>query len=277
MAMETFVFAHQRGRYLENCLRSADAVGWPGPLTIIDDGSTDRASRRVLRAAEREGHRVIRQDGGTRGAWGGLQRNMGLALDLAEGPATLFIQDDLQFVRSVSEDELARITTLVNDPAASPFLAPFFHMESWTESMKPGAFRWDERAQVHVRTPENRFEGFSDVAILSPSRLRAAGWDPRFVEKEASPRAVELFGPMRSLHDPFIVFVPYPHAPRHRLRRRLKERKRRRTPAAVRLMTPAEVERMRASTTERLPFATEHLQLVSRRRERLLGTTFWSH
>jgi glycosyltransferase involved in cell wall biosynthesis len=275
--VETFLFAHQRGHYLANCLASAEAVRWPGPITIIDDGSTDRASRRVLAAAERAGHRVIVQAGRVQGTWGGLQRNMGLALELAEGPATLFLQDDLQFVRPVEDDEIARIVDLVNDPAASPFLAPFFHMESWTESKREGTFRWDPVARVHVRTELNRFQGFSDVAILSPARLRAAGWESRHVEKSASPVAVELFGPMRGLPDPFIVFVPYPYAPRHPLRRRLRDRKRRRTPSAVHIMTPEEVQRMRSAPSGRLPFATEHLRLVSSRRERLIGTTHWSH
>lgn len=196
---------------------------------------------------------------------------------MAEGPATLFLQDDLQFVRPVGDDELERFVMLVNDPGASPFLGPFFHMESWSESMKEGAFRWDPVYRLHVRTEVNRFQGFSDVAILSPQRLRDAGWDPQYVEKEASPRAVAQFGPMRSLSDPFIVFVPFPYAPRRSLRRRLKDRERRRTPSAVRIMTPAEVERLRAAPSERLPFATQHLRLVSPRRERMLGTTYWSH
>lgn len=275
--METFVFAHQRGRYLENCLRSADDVGWPGPITIIDDGSTDRVSRRVLRVAEEDGHRVIRQPGGVRGIWGGLQHNMGVALRMAKGPATLFLQDDLQFVRRVDAGELERMTRLVNDPDLSPFLGPFFHMQSWSESVRDGAYRWDPVHRVHVRTEQNRFQGFSDVAILSPSRLLAAGWDSSNVEKQASPIAVERFGPMMSLHDPFIAFVPFPYAPRHSLRRRLKERRRRPTPARLQLMTRAEVERMRAAPTDRLPFATEYLRLASPRKERLLGTTYWSH
>jgi len=46
---------------------------------------------------------------------------------------------------------------------------------------------------------------------------------------------------------------------------------------AERTASPSEVERMRAAPTDRLPFATEHLQLVSPRREKLLGTSFWSH
>ncbi len=275
--METFVFAHQRGRYLANCLRSAEAVGWPGPITVVDDGSTDRHSRRALAEAERSGHRVIRQPGGVKGIWGGLQHNMGYALGIAQGPATLFIQDDLQFVRPVDADELARMTELVNDPMLSPFLGPFFHMESWTESVKDGSYRWDAEHGLHVRTELHRFQGFSDVAVLSPQRLRDAGWDSRNVEKTASPVAVERFGPMTSLHDPFIAFVPYPYAPRRSLRKRLKERQRRRTPAELRIMTPSEVERMRDAPIDRLPFATEHLQIVSRRRGKLLGTSFWSH
>lgn len=274
--METFVFAHQRGRYLENCLRSAEAVGWPGPITVIDDGSTDRASRRVLADAERAGHRVIRQPGGVKGIWGGLQHNMGYALSIAEGPATLFIQDDLQFVRPVDQDEIARMTALVNDPELSAFLGPFFHMESWTESVKDGSYRWDDEHGVHVRTEANRFQGFSDVAVLSPQRLRDAGWDARNIEKTASPVAVERFGAMTSLHDPFIAFVPDPYAPRRPLLIRLKKRQRRRTPAELRIMTPREVDRMRAVPTDRLPFATEHLHLVSPQREKVLGTTFWS-
>ena len=59
--METFVFSYQRGPYLDNFLRSVRDCEWPGPVTVVDDRSTDPSTLEVLDRAERSGIAVVRR------------------------------------------------------------------------------------------------------------------------------------------------------------------------------------------------------------------------
>jgi hypothetical protein len=274
--LETFVFSYGRGRYLENCLRSLREVGWVGDITVIDDASRDRASARALRDAEQFGFRVIRREAKGVGIWGGLQANMARAIDMAEGPITLFIQDDTQVVRRPSEDEIRRFTSFLEDERNSPFLFPSFQMQSWRAHERPELYRFDPDRSMWYRTEEHRFAGFSDVTLFHPGRLRSSGWDPGFVEKHAATRAMEMFGPMALTPYPFVAFLPYPHTPRRGFRYRLKQPKRFRAPAGIRVMSPAEAERFMQRDPSRLAFASDHLQLESPLRARIIGTD-WIH
>ena len=274
--IETFIFAHGRGRYLENCLRSLDGVGWTGRITVLDDASRDRASVRVLRDAEDRGVRVLRRPTQGQGIWGGLQANMGRALDIAEGPVTLFIQDDTQVVRQPTQEEIAGFVAFLADERNSPFLFPSFQMESWRARDRPELYRFDSEHGMWYRTPEHRFAGFSDVTLFDPARLRRSGWDTGFVEKEAAARAMERYGPMAITPYPFVAFLPYPHTPRRGLRYRLKQPKRFRAPARVAVMSEQESASFLARDPSRLAFASEYLRLESPLRQRIVGD-FWSH
>jgi glycosyltransferase involved in cell wall biosynthesis len=275
-SIETFVFAHGRGRYLENCLRSLAAVAWPWPVTVFDDGSRDRASLRVLRQAESAGIRVERRAEQGRGIWGGLQANMARALELAVGPLVLFIQDDTQVVRRPSRDEVVRFRSFLADERNSPFLFPSFQMESWRAQDNPHLYRFEPDVRMWFRTADHRFAGFSDVTLFDVTRLRRSGWDPSFVEKEAAARAMEMYGPMAITPYPFVAFLPYPHTPRRGFRYRLKQPKRLRTPAAIRVMTEVEAESFVHRDPNELAFASRYLQLESRFRKQLIGS-HWVH
>jgi glycosyltransferase involved in cell wall biosynthesis len=68
--METFVFSYQRGPYLDNFLRSVRDCEWPGPVTVVDDRSTDPSTLEVLDRAERSGIAVVRRQHSQGGAPG---------------------------------------------------------------------------------------------------------------------------------------------------------------------------------------------------------------
>jgi hypothetical protein len=274
--IETFVFSYGRGRYLENCLRSLDAVEWRGRITVMDDASKDRASLRVLKQAEQAGVAVIRREAKGVGIWGGLQANMERAIEMAEGAITLFIQDDTQVVRRPSEEEIRFFTSFLSDEQNSPFLFPSFQMQSWNAHQQPELHRFDSDRSMWYRTAEHRFAGFSDVTLFHPGRLRSSGWDPGFVEKHAATRAMEMFGPMALTPYPFVAFLPYPHTPRRGLRYRLKQPKRFRAPARIRVMSPSESARFMERDPSRLAFASDYLCLESPLRQRLIGTD-WAH
>jgi hypothetical protein len=275
--IDTFIFSYRRGRFLENLLRSARETSWPGPITVIDDGSTDRTTLAVLRRAERDGRTVIQRAHGSNGKWGGLQASMAAALELAVGPLTLFAQDDLQFVRRVDDEEIGRITALVEDPQNSPFVFPTFHMQSWTASRTERNYVFVDRIGMPVRAQSHPLTGYSEIALFSPARLRAAAWDPMPRETRCSHIAEETFGPMISYPYPFLAFLPSPHVPRKDWRYALRHPKRLPTPARLAIMSPDEVARLLARDPARIPFATEHLRPRSRLRSLILGRTHWEH
>jgi glycosyltransferase involved in cell wall biosynthesis len=275
--VETFVFSHQRGSYLANFLRSVRDCDWPGSVTIVDDGSTEQRTVAVLAAAERDGHTVIRRPRTAGGAWGGLQASMAQALDLAEGPLTLFAQDDLQLVRALRPGEEEQLVALVSDPARSPFVFPAFHMESWKASRNLRNFAFDPELGMPIRTLFHPLPGVSEVSLLSPERVREAGWDPSFEERGGSVLAYRLFGPMTSYAYPFLAFLPYPSVPRRGLRYAVRHPKRLPTPTILATMDAVEVEQLFARDPSTIPFATQYLRPVSRVRARLIGATYWEH
>jgi glycosyltransferase involved in cell wall biosynthesis len=275
--VETFVFSYQRGPYLANFLRSVEACGWSDPVTIVDDGSSDPATLRVLQSAESDGHRVIRRQHRSSGAWGGLQASMALALELAQGPVTLFAQDDLQLVRPLVPGESGRIAELVSADGRSPFLFPSFHMQSWKASRNARNFAFDAELGMPTRTLHHPLPGYSEVSVFSPQRLRAAGWDTSFEEKGGSVLAYHLFGPMLSYPYPFLAFVPYPSVPRRGVRYRLRHPRRRPSPAELEVMDPERVEELFGRDPSVIPFATDWLRVRSPLRRRLLGSVHWEH
>ena len=274
--METFVFSYQRGPHLDNFLRSARDCGWPGPVTVVDDGSTDPSTLEVLDRAERSGIAVVRRQhsqGG--GAWGGLQASMDHALSLAQGPVTLFAQDDMQFVRPLRDGELERIAEVVNDPDRSPFLFPAFHVRTWKASRSARNFEPDDAIVMPRRTLFHPGVGFSDVSVLAPDRLREKGWDFRFEERGSSVLAYRLFGPMTSYPYPFLSFVPFPSVPRRGWRFALRNPRRLGPPARLRTMDADEVDRLFARDPMLLPFTSDHLAIEPRARRLVVGRAKW--
>ncbi len=105
-----FVFSFNRGKYLNNCLdsvRRANSLNLP--VYIIDDNSTDPDTVAVLRLAQGP-FNVIYNDAKDREfKTGGLHGNMNKAMEIARNEAytcVIFIQDDMQFVREITQTDL---------------------------------------------------------------------------------------------------------------------------------------------------------------------------
>lgn len=273
--METFVFSYQRGPYLANFLDSVRDCAWPGPVTILDDGSTDPATLAVLQHAQRSGFSVVRREHSSGGAWGGLQASMDHALTLARGPVTLFAQDDMQIVRPLREGEQERLAEVINDPDRSPFIFPAFHVRTWKASRSPRNFELDEGVGMPRRTLFHPGVGFSEVSILAPDRLRASHWDFRYEERGSSVLAYRHFGAMTSYPYPFLSFVPFPSVPRRGWRFAVRNPRRLGPPARLRTMTEKEVDRLFTRDPMLLPFASEHLSIASGARRLVVGSADW--
>jgi hypothetical protein len=277
--IEAFVFSYNRGRYLQNLLRSAKECGWPGRLTIIDDRSEDPVTCRVLATAqERFGAEVIVPENKNGGKYGGFWANMELAFSqLAADRFVMFLQDDLQFVRPVTQSDVDRVTTLAADSRLSPFVYPSFwwgargkqevYRTSCSYSPEFDTYHWSEAAAQ---------PGFSDVAIFDRQRLVEAGWRAGRSETESNADAHERFGVMTLDPSPFVAFVPF--APRFRggqaWSRRL-DLRRSSTPAAFRIMNAQENAAFVRRDRDSLPIAADHLTISGFMRRQLLRNEYW--
>lgn len=273
--MDIFVFSYERGAYLRNFLRSVRQVGWRGDVTILDDGSSSRTTLDVLKAAEKDGHRVVRRSHSAESARGGLRANMQWALSRAEGPAALFAQDDMQFVRAVDPDEEQGLGKVVSDARNSPLIFPAFHLRGWKASQRAKNYSYDARLGMPVRTLFHPLPGFSDVSVFSPERLRASNFDFTFEESGTSILGYRKFGPMISYPYPFIAFVPSPVVPRLGRRYQLQHPLRYATPTELAYMCVDEVERLFKRDPTPPPFADDWLKAHSRLRDKLVRRTGW--
>ncbi|MEX2505469.1 MAG: glycosyltransferase family A protein [Pseudohongiellaceae bacterium] len=103
-----FLFSYNLSNELENCIRSIESSRLP--LTIIDDGSRDEQTRLVLREAKKtyeviERRDLVKEEAAPDKRTGGLYAGMNVAMQLAierDLEYVLFIQDDMQLVRSLS-------------------------------------------------------------------------------------------------------------------------------------------------------------------------------
>lgn len=277
--IETFVFSYNRGRFLRNLLESASAAAWTGPLTVIDDGSEDRATRRVLAQYARAGKaRVIVPHHDGTAKYGGFWENMRIAFEeLATERYVMFLQDDLQFVRRVRPSDTERCIELLSDPGLSPFLFPSFW---WGARGQQDAYRqhysYDGVRDFYRRVETGVQPGFSDVAMFDRERLEAAGWEAGRSETASNADAMARFGPMTLHPDPFIAFVPFAPRFRHGRAWRLAADPRRIPfPARLRLMADGEADRFVGRDRHQLPIAADHLRVARPIRHAMLRDSYW--
>jgi glycosyltransferase involved in cell wall biosynthesis len=279
VAIETFVFSYNRGRFLANLLRSARDCGWVAPITIVDDRSDDRTTQRVLANAERHDNvRVVVPPRERTDKYGGFWANMRLAYEeLATARHVMFLQDDLQFVRPVGERDIERSIELLEDPRLSPFLFPAFW---WGARGRQHEYRdhypYDSHHDIYRRSDSSVQPGFADVAIFDRHRLDAVGWQAGRSETHSNADAFSRFGAMTLHPDPFIAFVPFAPRFRHGNASRLRVDPRRLPlPARLRVMSTAENGAFLARGRDALPVAADHLRPAGPIRRRLLRDAYW--
>ncbi|WP_246481853.1 hypothetical protein [Natronogracilivirga saccharolytica] len=104
---------------------------------------------------------------------GGLYSNMNYAMcDAAENkkvPYVLFIQDDMQFVRTVSGDDLQSIETFFEINSRSVQFYPCFFKASIMKKMDQ--WHMDEAGTAYLKNLELSYSGFSAVGIFHVNRF----------------------------------------------------------------------------------------------------------
>lgn len=205
------VFSFNRGRFLDNCVRSI-AEHVPGAcIRIYDDDSDDPATCDVLERLEAQ-HEVVRARdlGGNSGRHGGLYANMQAAVDAVPDSALFCcIQDDMQIVRTIQPDELAQWREhLVQRPDVA-FLHPCF-LKGSNRQRDAARTHFDPTTGYYVRKAEVRGAGvyYADVMVSLGGRLEQKGWRFQTRESGNEAQARALFPPMEFLFAPFAMWLP---------------------------------------------------------------------
>lgn len=208
--IDVAIFAFNRPDYLRNCVDSVRRNIPGARLRVFDDASDDPGQRAYLATLAEE---AVLRDSADIHRHGGLYANMNAALASARHDHILMLQDDMQVVRPLDGQDLARIADLYAADPVRAFVGPIF--------MKAGRMRRFRR-ELRADTPHRcyvsseqaprdgkRCLSYFDVHLAHVGRLRAAGWVYDAAgEGTMGNRARELFGAMPMMADPFAFFCP---------------------------------------------------------------------
>ncbi len=196
--------------------------------------------------------------------------------ELAAARYVLFLQDDLQFVRQVSRDDVEHMERAVSDPASSPFLFPAFRWGHRDDTNRVASLRtFDPTVGLYRRTADNLQPGFSDVCLFDRERLAGSGWHMGRPETASSAKAFAAYGGMAEMVSPLLASVPF--TPRFRRGRPVPwhtDWRRVPFPARFRVMDEATTARFIERDPAQVPVAAAFLGFKNPLRGALLRDSF---
>jgi len=204
-----FVFSFNRGEFLANCIRSLERCAPHCGITVVDDNSSDPATLEVLSQVAAK-HCLIQPRAAESGKHGGLYANMQTAFDsCADNALFCFLQDDMQLVRSLDEDETARLAGILASAATPCLLQPAF-MKGADRRRHKDLIRYQTATDSYCidRLRHSAGAWYSDILIGHAGRLREVGW--RFLPGEAAneQQARHKLGQLLYLKNPFVAWLP---------------------------------------------------------------------
>lgn len=214
--LTVFIFSYNRGRWLNNCVRSAFRCVPDCQLTVIDDCSDDPETLAVLQQIDEVPHvNVIRSNQGGQRYLGGLYGNMQAALDLTDAEWGFILQDDMQFVRKMSAGDVVRVDQFFDRFKNTALLySSFLKFENRGRDESKLAIDvsfpvyWYRSSSPYFQKDGKGF--FADVGIFNFRRLKNKSWkwvDDRF---ENNRRYYELFSGIGIDPWPTFMFLPFP-------------------------------------------------------------------
>mgnify|MGYP000225467705 CR=1 FL=1 len=123
--MPIYVFSYNRGKYLNNLLKSLRLCAAGYDVVIVDDNSDDQYTLSVIEKWK-DKFSVLTVEDSADIRLGGLYNNMRLAFKDANSRKAvyaMFIQDDMQFTREILDSDLANFEKIFDlSLSALPFL-----------------------------------------------------------------------------------------------------------------------------------------------------------
>lgn len=226
MGLDVVIFAFNRADHLRNAVDSVLRHVPAGQVLIMDDWSTDRRTVALLESFSHPRISVVRPDTMTvAGKRGGLRANMS---DVWErhltGDLALYMQDDMQIVRTLDDIDLQWLTRFAADASLPPFLDVIF-ADSVVDSarLRGGGAGPDDSESLQSSYDadravfvDSRAVGCIDTGVWAVRRAKELCWYFTDSEQDDWRRAFDLLGPMRSTAFPFLAFTPRPMSYRDR-------------------------------------------------------------
>jgi len=214
-----YVFSFNRGRYLENCLKSIQICIPESSITIIDDQSSDGLTLDVLARLSQTCEVVTLEKDKFDDKTGGLYTNMNYAMyDVIKRKVkyVLFIQDDMQLVRPVTNSDLQRVDSFFECNSSSVQYYPCFFKSS--NMLNPDHWQLDESGTAYLQDINLPYSGFSAVGIFHVGRFINSFGELNNIERDIDKKA-RMKGIQKGYAAyPFMMYLPFPISYRNRKR-----------------------------------------------------------
>lgn len=227
--LQIYVFSFNRGPFLKNCIQSLERCVSEYFVTIIDDNSNDPETVQVLKGLSKK-YTVYQPDIGSAKSdfkTGGLSGNMNYAIDDAiarNRKYALFIQDDMQIVRTITDLDLENFDRYFSGNKKSVELHTCFLKSKYRESDDHHS-EIDSSRTAYVRDEDaigNIY--FSDVGVFYPKRVKELFGefivsDGDLVSEEENEERAKGLGLYMGVYAwPFMHWLPFPSSHRGKVR-----------------------------------------------------------
>lgn len=209
-----YLFSYNRGQFLANCLTSLRHCAGGLDVTLIDDHSEDEATRQVLQQQGRQLRQLAVTSGGPSAhKTGGLYHNMRQAMQDARDrnkTLVLFLQDDMQLVRPLQAEDLARADRFFTaNPNAAQLQTCF--MKRFFAERDQALTTLDSSGEAYLRPSDYPgFSGFSAVGLFHLERFTQLFGELRHGEYANNAYAQQHGIQMGLAAFPFMMWLPYP-------------------------------------------------------------------
>lgn len=266
------VFSYNRGKFLENVVRSILKNVPGGSVLIVDDNSNDAETVQTIECLrEYEPVEVMQPVSTNRGRHGGLYNNMQSAFEFSlDFEFLAFLQDDTQIVRNLDIEDLLYFRRYFGHFPNAAFLNPRFLMGLRSRGIKK-ALRLDESFQCYFYNFEEKWKDrsvtqfYTDISVAKTSRLLRESWG--FLQGESTNAAIARtkFGKMGQMTHPFVAnlpLVPFYRGKRKSRPIRVAESRIGSSPKSFKNMSNHQVDAMRNRDLQILPFAEDFLETI---------------
>lgn len=207
------MFSFNRGEFLENCLESVKKCATNYKVFLIDDNSDDAYTKRVIERHFSTFEQLDPCQDSSEFKTGGLYANMRFALSYTKDKNiryALFLQDDMQLVRTIRPEDIYLADQYFNATPNSAelhtcFMKRFFYAKDSLHT------RLNRNSTAYIRGDSfEGFSGFSAVGLFHVERFFKLFGDLRQGEYINNAFARENSIKMGFSAYPFMMWLPYP-------------------------------------------------------------------
>lgn len=220
--LDIYVFSYNRPQFLDNCLTSILRHAPGARVNVFDDNSSDpRVAEILKKSAQDDSIEVISYDRNVFGLHGGLYNNMQRAYEHGQingVDIALFIQDDMQLVRDVTNVDLYNMRRyFAETPTAIQMYVSFF--KAMNRDNTAEQLYISPECPAYFNNTSSRWAAFfCDVGVFHFGRMRDLHWKFEQGEGENNAKAQMCRLSLGYYHYPFTMYLPYPTTEYYRVK-----------------------------------------------------------